>query len=251
MVGTNATAAVPDLAAALADTEARWAAAQALASIGGPAIPALAAATTNQDFNIRHAAVYGLGQAGTNAWPATEALLDRVLDSHESVRASALYSLGQVGQKGVPPVLAAFSSESELRREAAAKAIRAMNSPPRQVLRTLLEYSTNPSPSLRQHSLEALQILKINHPRVVANYFAATADSDWAVRATAARALGQANTWSTNAALGDTVVRLLGRSGDLDSNVAATLTGLLADPEVPVRNAAQQTLVSLQSSRTN
>ena len=110
VVGTNATAAVPDLVVALAENNTRWAAAQALASIGGPAIAALASATTNKDFNIRHAAVYGLGQAGTNALSATEALVERVCDPVEQVRASALYSLGQIGRPGVPVVLEAFSS---------------------------------------------------------------------------------------------------------------------------------------------
>lgn len=246
VVGTNATAAIPDLVAALGDSNTRWASAQALASIGGPAIAALAAATTNQDVNVRHAAVYGLGQGATNSWPATQALLDRLHDDREEVRASALYALGRVGPRGVPIVLAAFSSESESRREAAAKAIKAMNSPPRQVLRTLLEYATNASPSLRQNALEALQVLRISHPRVIVNYFEATKDVAPGVRAVAARALVQAGMWRTNAALSNAVIRLLGRSGDLSRDVEAALNPLLTDPEVSVRTAAQQTLADLQ-----
>lgn len=251
VVGTNATAAVPDLVVALGDNDMRWAAAQALASIGGPAIPALATATTGNDANIRHAAVYGLGQAGTNAWPATTALLDRVLDTNESVRASALYSLTQIGRSGMPMVLEAFSTDDPARRGASAEAIKAMNRPPRQILMTLLEFSTNTSSALRQNSLSALQTLHLNHPRVLAAYFEAMNDPAPGVRATAARALSQANTWTTNTTLNETTIRLLGRSGSLDSNALAALNGLLADPESSVRVAAQQTLASLQSTNAN
>jgi len=249
-VGTNAIAAVPDLVAALGDNDARWAAAQALANIGGPALLALTAATTNQDVNIRHAAVYGLGQAGTNAWAAAPALLDRVRDTNESVRASALYSLGRVGQGGVPAVLEEFSSDDPARVRASVQAIKAMNQPPRQVLRTLLEFSTNASPELRRNSLEALQTLRLNHPRVVATYLQAVADSNALVRASAIRALGQANVWTTNATLGEFTLRLLGRTGSLEGRVQTALSQSLADPDESVRLAAEQSLNRLRASPT-
>jgi len=251
VVGTNATAAVPDLVAALAENNTSWAAAQALASIGGPAIAALASATTNKDFNIRHAAVYGLGQAGTNALPATEALVERVCDPVEYVRSSALYSLGQIGRPGMPVVLEAFSTYDSTHRMAAVEAIRAMDTPPRQVFVTLLEFSTNASPTLRQNSLEALQTLRVNHARVLGAYFKALDDPDPGVRASATRALGQASIWKTNSVLGEMTIRLLGRSGSLDGNVHDVLNNMLADPDSSVRTAAQQTLASLQSPSAN
>jgi len=251
IVGTNATEAVPDLAATLGDNDARWAAAQALASIGGPAIPALASAATNIDANIRHAAVFGLGQAGTNALPATEALLTCVRDPAEFVRASVLYSLGQFGRPGVPVILEAFSSDSPERREAATKALEGMNSPTWQISSTLMEFTTNSSPRLRQNSLEALQSLRLRQSRVVIHYFKATADPDAGVRRAGARGLAQANSWSTNAALSEVVAHLLGREGSLQSNAVETLTRLLSDSESPVREAARQSLASLQASTSN
>jgi len=252
VVGTNATAAVPDLVIALADVDVRWAAAQALADIGGPAVPALAIATTNKNPNIRHAAVYGLGQAGTNAAPATRALLDCVLDFNQSIQSSAAYSLSQIGRPGLAVVLEAFSSDSAERRKAATKALKVMNAPPRQIVSAVLEFTTNSSPQLRQNSLKALQSMGLNHPRVVANYFKAAGDSDAGVRMAAARALAQANNWSTNAALGDVVAHLLDRkSNSLQSNAVETLTGLLSDSEMPVRDAARQSLASLQSPSSN
>ena len=251
VIGTNAISAVPDLALALGDIDVRWAASQALASIGGSAIPALAIATTNKDANTRHAAVYGLGQAGTNAVGSTTALLDAVRDPSQAVQASALYSLGQIGRSGLPSVLAAFSTDSAERRDAATRAIKAMNNPPRQVLSALLEFPTNSSPELRRNSLEALQSLHLNHPRVVTAYFEAMNDSSPGVRASAARALGQARVWATNAALSEATVRLLGRSGSLDGNAQTELNGLLDDPEPSVREAAQQSLADLRTTTAN
>jgi HEAT repeat protein len=250
ILGPTAVAAVPELMVALTDnSEVRWAAAQALARIGGPAIAAMAQATTSTNAAVRHAAVYGLGEAGTNAVAATSALFDRVLDPNESVRASALYSLSRVGSGGLPVVLAGFSDNDAARREAAVKALKAMNNPPRQVLRTLLEFSTNSAPDLRQHAIEALACLHLNHPLGVTVYWAGLRDTNAGVRAAAALALGQADAWTTNRTLGDVTVRLLGLSGTLNSNVVAVLTSMLDDPEAAVRSAAQQALTNLHLSK--
>ncbi|HEX5221693.1 MAG TPA: HEAT repeat domain-containing protein [Verrucomicrobiae bacterium] len=251
VLGTNATEAVPDLAVALADNEARWAAAQALAIIGGPGITALASAATNIDANVRHAAVTGLGQAGTNALPAVAALVGCARDPAEFVRASAIYSLGQLGSLGLPAILEAFSSGSPERREAATVALQGVSSPLWQVSSALMEFTTNASPQLRRNSLEALQSLRVSHPRVVLHYFKATMDPDAGVRSAGARGLAQVNRWNTNAALSGAVARLLGRDGSLQSNAVETLTLLLSDSELPVREAARQSLASLQAANTN
>lgn len=252
VVGPGASEAVPDLMAALKDDpEVRWVAAQALVNLGDRGIQAMTSATTNQNAEIRHVAVYGLGQAGTNAWPATAALFDRVLDTNESVSASALYSLRRVGAAGLPVVLEAFATEDPARLAAAIKAIRAMNTPPQQVLRTLLDYATNSNPDLRLHSLAALHALRLNQPRVVATYLRAMADTHPGVRAAAARAMNQADVWATNQTLGEVTVQILNLSGTLDSNIVSALNALLQDPDASVRNAAQQTLANLKAPRTD
>lgn len=252
ILGPVAVEAVPELMIALTDnSEVRWAAAQALAKIGGPAIPALTQATTSTNTQVRHATVYGLGEAGTNAVSATGALFERVLDSNGTVRASALYSLSRMGEGGVPVVLAAFADNDARRREAASNAIKAMNKPPRQILRTLLDYSTNAAPELREHSLEALTTLRLNHPRVVTTYWEGLQDTNAAVRAAAARAMSQAGVWATNQALSDTTVKLLGLSGTLASNIVAALNERLKDDDAAVRAAAQQSLQELQSAPPN
>ena len=167
------------------------------------AIPALLVTATNQHAELRHTAIYALAEAGTNAAPAAAVLFDRVLDTNESIRASALHSLSRVGPSAMPIVLDGFSTSDPARREAAVKAIKVMNTP-RQILKSLLAFSTNSSPALRQHSLEALQTLRLNHPRVVATYVLALDDPDPGVVGAAAQAMNQATVWVTNAALSET-----------------------------------------------
>lgn len=251
LIGPAAESAVPDLIAALGQDDTRWAAAQSLAQMGRGAIPALIEAAQNQDSEVRHSAVYALGEAGTNAAPATAVLLGRVSDTNKSIHASALYSLSRVGTAAMPVVLETFATDDTTRKEAAGRALRAMNSSPHSLLQTLLDYSTNASPALREHTLEALQALAIHHPRVVAAYVSALNDPAPDVRAAAARALSQLPRWSTNTVFCATTVRLLGQTGSLDSNVVFSLTALLKDPAPTVRRSAEQTLASLRTPTTN
>ena len=249
VVGAAAGDAVPDLISVMeTDPDIRWVTAQSLANIGGPAITALSQAATNRDVIVRHAAVYGLGQAGINALPATTVLLDSVRDANTAVQASALYSLRRVGPAGVPVVLEAFASDDPVRRETAVRAIKSMNTPPQQILQTLLRFTTNASPELREHSIQALQVLQLNNPRVIAAYVNGIDDPAPGVRAVSVRALNQTDAWVTNQVLGDITIRLLNRSGTLEDNVMVALNGLLEDSDPSVRAAAQQALASLQPS---
>lgn len=253
VIGSSASAAVPDLIAALKDPagEIRWAAAQALGRLGGHAISALAAAATNENVTLRQTAVYALGEAGTNAAPAAAVLFDCALDTNESIRASALHALSRIGSAGLSTVLEAFATDDPVRRTAATKAIQVMNRPPRQVSRTLLEFATNASPNVRRQSLEALQVLQLNYPQVVATFVRALDDLDPDVRCAAAQAMSQASGWTTNTALGEVTARTLGLSGSLGSNIVVKLNGLLTDPEPSVRTAAQRALKEIQTTTPN
>ncbi len=250
VIGPPAEAAIPDLIAAFQDPagEVRWAAAQALAHLGDPAVVALMTAATNSDVTVRHAAVYALGEAGTNAAPAAAVLFECSLDPNQSVHASALYSLSRIGPAGVGPVLEACTSENAARRTGAAMAIRAMNRPPRHILRTLLDLATNDSPRVRKQSLAALQALPPSQPQIVARYVQALYDPDPGVRTAAAQAIGQSASWTTNADLSDGIVRTLGWNGSLGSNIVVKLTGLLLDPEPSVNTAAQRALAEIQTA---
>ncbi len=252
-IGPGAHAAVPDLIVALQDPagEMRWAAAQALAHLGEPAIAALAAAATNANVTLRQIAVYALGEAGTNAAPAAGVLFDCVCDTNAAVQASALHALSRVGPAGVPIVLAGFSTDDPSRHAAAGQAIQAMSRPPRQLTRTLLEFATNAAPNVRRQSLEALQVLRLKYPYVVATYLRALEDRDPEVRCAAVRAMRQVAGWGTNTALAEFTARALRLNGTLDSNIVAKLTGLLTDSESSVRLSARRALEEIQVAPSN
>lgn len=253
VIGPAAVAAVPDLIASLKDPtgEIRWAAAEALSRLGVPGLSALAAVATNENAMLRQAAVYGLGEAGTNAAPSAGVIIDRVLDPDESVGASALEALRRIGPAAVPAVLAAFSDSDSARRSAAVMAIQAMNRPPRQITRTLLEFATNASPTMRWQSLAALQGLRLEQPRVLAAYVLAMNDPDPVVRAAAVQAISQASGWTTNAALAEVTARTLGLEGSLGSTIVGKLNGLLVDAEPSVRSAARRALTEIQITSPN
>lgn len=250
VLGPAAQDAVPDLIAALEDpsVEVRWAAAQALGRIGPRAILALMVAATNQNATLRHIAVYALGETGTNAAPAAAVLFARTLDTNGAVRASAMYSLARVGPAAVPIVLEEFSANDSARQAAAARAIRAMNTPPRQIMRTLLELSTNASPALRQQSIQALDTLQLNSPFAIVACVRALNDGDPGVRRAAVLALAATPTWTTNEGFGQLTMRLLGQTGTLSNHVVTTLGALREDAAPAVRSAAQQALEQIQAS---
>jgi HEAT repeat protein len=145
-------------------------------------------------------------------------------------------------------VLKGFSDHDPARRAAAIEAIKSMNTPPRQILRTLLEFAKDSDPGLRYHSIEALVVLNLNHPYIVTTCLQALSDPDPGVRVAAAGAVSQASRWTTNRELSEVSLRLLDRGGSLESNIITSLTILLNDPEPAVRSAAQRTLSGLQSS---
>jgi hypothetical protein len=244
LIGPAAQAAVPDLIGALEDPafEVRWAAARALSQMGPAAVTALIHTASNTNATIRHTAVYALGEAGTNAAPAATVLFERTLDTDTSVRASAMYSLARVGTAAVPVVLAQFSSPDPARRDAAAKAIRAMNTPPRQIMRPLLALATNAAPQMRRQSVQAFEALRLNSAFTLTACVRALDDSDAGVREAAAQALGNTTTWTTNTGMGDLTMRLLGRSGTLSNHVVTSLETLRNEAEPAVRTAAEQTL---------
>jgi HEAT repeat protein len=52
---------------------------------------------TNPNSTLRHNAIYSLGEARTNALPATASLLRATMDANHNVRGSAFYSLRRIG----------------------------------------------------------------------------------------------------------------------------------------------------------
>lgn len=244
LLGPRAAEAVPNLIHALEDPafEVRWAAVLALSQIESPAIPALQYATTNANPDVRQMAVYTLGQIGSNAAPAIPALFARTLDTNDLVRNSAIYALTRLGHAAVPLVLNELSASDSDRRTAAAAILKAMNTPPRQVLRPLLSLTTNASPELRQQSLQGLATLGLNNPFALTACVRGLDDPLPGVRRAAITALSARLTWTTNSGLGDLVMRMLGRTGSLSNHLSATFQALSQDADPELSRAAREAL---------
>ena len=76
--------------------EVRGRAAEALAGVGAPVVPALAEMLTHETAHVRHAAALPLGDMGPGAAPALTALVRAAIDRDESVRQAASQALARV-----------------------------------------------------------------------------------------------------------------------------------------------------------
>ncbi len=161
----DAAAALPEMLAALADSDSRvrWTAAQTIALLGPEAIAALIPLTQHPDVGIRHAAVYALGEARTNALPATLPLIQAATDTNDSVRASAYYSLARIGRPALPEAIAlAVTNSDPVLRGAAFRSIIVLS--PGGYYKSHLTISTN-SPETRR-----LAILSLSRSRLTNDY---------------------------------------------------------------------------------
>ncbi|WP_165394723.1 HEAT repeat domain-containing protein [Methanofollis fontis] len=122
--------AVEALAARLEDTDryVRTRAALALAAIGGPALPALAAVVEGGSAEGRWAAALALGKAGLEEGVPP---LSRLLrDGDTGVRWKAAEALGEIGGlAAVPPLITALGDDEGEVREAAASALAGIGAP--------------------------------------------------------------------------------------------------------------------------
>lgn len=146
IIGPAARDALPEMLAALRDPDSRvrWAAAQTICRLGPAAVTALIPLTTNRDASLRHAAVYALGEARTNALPAALALVQCTLDTNVAVCASAYYSLSRIGPVALPLIVAQADTNTDpVFRNAALRALIALRPPPGRVLSSHLQISTN------------------------------------------------------------------------------------------------------------
>lgn len=190
IIGTEAQAAIPDLLRAVQDPDARirWVAAQTVSQLGPEAVTALLPLTTNANVTVRHAAVYALGEARTNALPALPQLLRASMDTNESVRNSSLYSIGRLGPAAFAPTLAqsATNADPEM-RAAAARSLLVILPPPGRVFPISYPITTNAT-EMRRLTLLSLARSRLTNDYAMAIYEAGFRDEDAQVRETAARA---------------------------------------------------------------
>jgi hypothetical protein len=190
IIGPDAHAAIPDLLRAVQDDDARirWVAAQTVSQLGPDAVSALLPLTTNANVTVRHAAVYALGEARTNALPALPQLLRASTDTNESVRSSSLYSIGRLGPAAFAPALAqsATNADPEM-RAAAARSLLVILPPPGRVFPVSYPITTNAT-EVRRLTLLSLARSRLTNDYALAIYEAGFRDEDAQVRETARRA---------------------------------------------------------------
>jgi HEAT repeat protein len=98
LLGPQAAEAVPDLLRTLRDPEPFIAMqnAFALGRIGKPSVSGLSNALSDKKPAIRHAAAFGLGEAGSAAKPAVPQLIQSLEDRDAQVRSTSAYSLSLI-----------------------------------------------------------------------------------------------------------------------------------------------------------
>lgn len=196
VIGPDAHAALPEMLTALADSDSRvrWTAAQTITLLGPEAVAALLPLTTNADVNLRHAAVYSLGEARTNALPATVPLIHCTLDTNESVRASAYYSLSRIGSIALPQIVAMADTNADpILRNAAFRSLLAVTPPPGRVLSSSLMISTN-NAEIRQLAVLSLSRTRLTNAHAMNLFTNALSDEAEIVREAAQLALKRITT---------------------------------------------------------
>jgi hypothetical protein len=198
VLGPTAIEALPDMIAALSDpdTRIRWTTAQTLWLLGPEAVAALIPLTTNANVNVRHATVYALGEARTNALPAVPALIRCLQDTNEAVRGSALYSLSRVGFAAVPKAVElAVTDPDPQMQNAAFRSLVVLRPPPGRMLATPLMVTTN-TPEIRRMALMTLWVSRQTNSHALQIYHRSLTDEDPSVRELAQKMMDRLN--STN-----------------------------------------------------
>jgi hypothetical protein len=189
LLGAEAGPALPELTRALQhpDARLRWSAAQTISALGPEAIATLQKLTTHADPQVRHAAVFALGEARTNSLSALPQLLAATLDSSMSVRGSAAYSLRQLGPSAFAPTLAQSVTNSDPALKAAARRALLVILPPAPGLPPPPNLSSD-SAELRRLTLLALGRSRLTNEYAQHIYQAGFNDENPVVRETAHRA---------------------------------------------------------------
>jgi len=180
ILGTNAAEALPDFLHLLPQTNSplRWPVVQVMAQLGEVAITRLIPLTTNADPAMRHAAVYALGQANSNALPALLPLIRGTLDSDTTVRSAAWHALSRLGAGAVAPTvdLAVTHADPQL-RAAAFRALAAMRPGPNLGTSVILLNPTNAA-AIRRMAYTSLWLARQTNAPALQLWEAGLAEED-------------------------------------------------------------------------
>jgi HEAT repeat protein len=193
-LGFAARAAVSYLARALHDPspEVRRHAAQALAQIGTPAIPALLRAFREPNDDVRCHAARALAWIGPGASVAVPVLRPALRDRNESVQAAAIIALGEIGPEAAeaaPDLARCCGSGSEAIQGLALRALTSIG--PEAASRVAEVLRTSDSVPLKLNTLKVLALYGPAGKESVPALRDALQDADPRVRAATGTTLGQ------------------------------------------------------------
>jgi HEAT repeat protein len=220
---------VPTALSRLADPSqaVRWRAAQVLASLplGAPAVSDLTRALSSADGYVRRFAVWKLGEMGSDALPAIDALLGLLRDPSAEDCGAAL-ALGRLGAvEALPALIADLRGPSGPRRIEAAQGLGLLGRPATTAVPQLITALDDHEGELRAAAVAALGQIEFVQPALRRAVIGRIGDEDWRVREQVARALGHPHLAGPDAARA-----LAGALEDPRVEVRATAAGSLAAP---------------------
>jgi HEAT repeat protein len=229
IIGPDARAAVPALGRALLHKEPEnlWYFADALGTIGKDALPALTNALANPDYEIRSAAIYGLGKVGPAAQPAVPLLVQTLKDEKADVRDRAVQALLAIGPPAVPALVQAVEQDRGPVRQGAARALMSPLVSWRAVEPALLAMLQDEDPASRQQALQTLGAVRARDEPAILAIAAALKDPVPEVRVAAAKALGEV-CWKAQPAVPALVQALKDESPEVRTVAAEALAKIKA-----------------------
>ena len=152
-LGTNAVEAIPQLIAALNDPQVSNFAADALAGIGAPAVPALRQMlldNTNVSWTL-----YALGRIGTNAIVTVPEIIPHLISRNTEVSYRALLALMRMSPASIPEVTNHLSDTNALMRANLLNVIHQIGPPAMAARPAVLPLVRDPSSDVRNAALMA------------------------------------------------------------------------------------------------
>ncbi|MBN1672353.1 MAG: HEAT repeat domain-containing protein [Kiritimatiellae bacterium] len=220
LIGPAASAAVPDLITATADSKTdQRAPVNALAMIGEPAIPELVKALAHSDRRIRRQAAVALGKMGPKAQAAVPALIRALPDSGIPAREQ----LALIGKPAVPALPEQIRREDATARRTAIEVLAAIGPAAQDAARELLTVlATRPEKEDQCAALNAIGRIAADSPEVLALLKARLDHKERAVRHAAAEALGREH-WAMDAVAPILIEGLAEKDSTVDSELINAL----------------------------
>ncbi|MBW4547766.1 MAG: HEAT repeat domain-containing protein [Symplocastrum torsivum CPER-KK1] len=226
------------------DFRVRHDAADAIAKIGSPAVPALIEALKSEKKQVRWRAASALGEIGAEASSAVPALTTALQDEDEYIRRISAYALGKIGLEAalaVPDLIAALQDTDRNLRLVAAYALGKIGAEASSAVPNLITALQDTNAEVRLNAATALGRIGAESKTAVPALIVALQDTDKYVRQGAADALGRFGT-RAKTAVPALITALQDKNNYVRLNAAAALgrIGLEAKPAIPALIAALQ-----------